>query len=148
MATYHMKFLNETNDWWHFGVYQTFPKSTGLESVVWKEEGLPTNSQVEIHLKMAYGVSITNFDGNNVSSRQTVGVRLGSGYQVITTNDIIGIDSTPISNNEPEDIIALTNNTDPATPVDVGFAWSGSIIASHSAVGGKQASNYQVHPKY
>ena len=144
-TTYYMKFVNQTSDGWHFGVYQTFPDAVGLESVVWKEEGVPTGGQVQISWTMDYGVSITNFDGKNVSAKQIVSAKLGNGYQVVISDDIIGISPTPISS-QPADIVALINKTNPATPVNMGFALSGSIIASHSsAVGG---SNYQVHPKY
>ena len=148
MTTYYMKFVNQTNDWWHFGVYQTFPESPGLESVVWKEEGVPTGGQSEISWKMDYGVSITNFNGKNVAAKQIVSANLGCDYQVITKDGIIGIDSAAISTSEPADIIALTNNTNPATPVDMGFALDGAIIAFNGNVGGKQSSNYQVHSKY
>ena len=82
-TTYYMKFVNQTKDGWHFGVYQTFPDAAGLENVVWKEEGVPINGQVQISWTMDYGVSITNFDGKNVSAIQIVSAKLGNGYQVV-----------------------------------------------------------------
>ena len=148
MSTYNLKFVNSSNDWWHFGVYQTFPDAPGLESIVWRENGLPTGSQAEIHWNMDYGVSITNFDGANVSAVQTISAQLGETYQVVIKDGITGIDSTPIAAGGPPDIVSLKNNTTPAKAIDMGFALNGSIIAAQKAVGGQQSSNYQVHPKY
>ena len=147
-TTYYLKFVNQTNNWWHFGVYQKFPKAAGLDSVVWREEGVPTNGVAEINWSEDYGVAITNFDGKNVTAKQNVDAKLGSVYNVVTKDDIIGIEAAPISTNKPCDIIALANNTNPATPVNMGFTVNGSIIAYHSNVGGRQSSNYQVHSKH
>ena len=148
VTTYYLKFVNLTNDWWHFGAYQTFPDAPGLESVIWKEYGLPTNGQVQIHWNMEYGVAITNIDGRNVSALQIVSAQLGEMYQVITRDGITGIDSNPIFTGGRSDIVSLRNNTSPAKDIDMGFALDGSIIAAQKDVGGQQQANYQVHPKY
>ena len=148
MTTYYMKFINSTKDWWHFGVYQTFTDSLGLDSVIWRDEGLPNDAHVVIQWEMNYGVALTEFGGNRYSTIQVVDASLGDTYQVISRDDITGISSDPLHTGGSHDIIGLKNNTYPAESVDIGFALSGAVIGAQRNVGGQQQIYYQVNPKY
>ena len=130
------------------GFTQKYPNSPGLESIVWRENGLATGGQSEINWTMNYGVAITNFEGSNVTASQIVSGKLGNTYQVIIKDGITGIDSSPIASDGPASIVKLQNNTAPAKKVDMGFSLDGDIITAQKDVGGKQASNYEVHPTY
>lgn len=149
MTTYYMEFVNDSEDWWHFGVYQEYPDGAGLDSVVWQEQGVPNEGgKAIIHWEMDYGVSITDFIRDNVQASQTVPAQLGNTYQVIIRDNITGIDPTPISTGGNPSIVTLKNNTSPAKSIDMGFALSEKLIAAQPSVGGQQSSNYQVHPVY
>ena len=51
----------------HFGVYQHYPSSPGLKSVVWQVRGLGPGATNKVTWHLKYGVAITDWDHNDKS---------------------------------------------------------------------------------
>ena len=148
---YEIQFKNSSNNAYHFGVYQDYPKSPGLKSVVWQVRGLPKNSRNKITWQMNYGVAIAGWDKNDesYSGLQIVPAELGKAYQVnIQQVNIPGIDHHPVQTDnhlESTNQIKLHNNT--SQKFDLGFALDGNLIAVTPSCG-NQWANFIVHPSY
>ena len=150
---YEIQFKNSSNNAYHFGVYQDYPKSPGLKSVVWQVRGLPPNSRNKVTWQMNFGVAIAGWDVNDesFSGLQIVPAELGKAYRVaIQQVNIPGIQTDPIAlpvveaSLEPNQI-KLHNDT--SQKFDLGFAVDGNLIAVTPSCG-NQWANFNVHPSY
>ena len=149
---YEIQFKNSTNSAYHFGVYQDYPQSPGLQSLVWQERGLGPNSVNKVTWKMQYGVAIAAWDENEkaYSGLQIVNASLGSAYQVtLLEGSIPSIDPTPLETEGlsrlSADQIKLHNNTNKT--FDLGFSVDGSLITATRSTG-NQWANFIAHPVY
>ena len=146
---YEIQFRNKSTSPYHFGVYQKYPTSPGLKSLVWQVRGLGPGANNKVDWKMEYGVAIADWDQNDqcYSGQQIVDAQLGNAYKVkIEEGDIPSIDPTPVAGEQlTDDQIKLTNAT--SRELDLGFAVGGNMIAATSARG-NQTANFIVHPTY
>ena len=148
MTSYEIQFKNNSTSAYHFGVYQDYPTSPGLKSVVWQVRGLPSRSTNKVDWKMDYQVAIADWDQNeqSYSGQQIVDAQQGNAYQVtIQEGDIPAIDPSPSSAPTSKDQIKLLNAT--SRELDMGFAVDGNLIAVTSARG-NQTANFIIHPTY
>lgn len=148
MTTYSMEFVNNSDCWWHFGVYKEFPEASDLDAVVWQEQGVPNGgARARIDWKINYGVAMTEFiKQRNVEALQMVRAQLGNTYEMVTREGITGINSTPIATDGPPNVVSLKNNAEDS--VNIGFALDNSVIAALKDMNGLQLCNYQVNSKY
>ena len=151
MATnYTVRFKNSTQNAYHFGIYQKFPESPGLDSIAWQVRGLGPGATNRADWAMDYDIAIADWDANEnkYSGTQFKPAQLGQVYSVITVQgDIPTIQPTPTGTTSPG-LIKLMNNTDPAQPVTMGFAVSGKLIAAERGVSAGATTIFSVHPTY
>lgn len=132
-AKYEIQFENKTNSAYYFGVYQEYPRSTGLNSVVWQLRGLPPRSTNKATWSTHYGVAIADWDenGDDYSGLQIIDAQPGNIYHVeVDCGDIPVINPLPTSvEGVPvaSDQIKLCNRT--RRDVKLGFAINGCLVA-------------------
>ena len=130
---YEIQFENRTDSAYHFGVYQEYPRSTGLNSVVWQLRGLPPRSTNKATWSANYGVAIADWDenGSDYSGLQIVDAQPGNIYHVeVDCGDIpvinplpASVEGVPVASNQ----IKLCNRT--SRDVKLGFAINGYLVA-------------------
>ena len=149
MATeYHVQLVNSTKEAYHFGIYQTFPDSPGLQSVAWQIARLGHGAEETVSWKLEYSVAITNWDAskNAYRGKQISPAELKKTYEVKTVDgDIPDINDDPIGG-AADGHIKLANNT--KEPLKMGFGIDGKLLVIQDGVHPGETSEFYVHPKY
>ena len=151
MATsYTLRFVNSTQNPYHFAVYQKYPNSPGLDSVAWQVRGLGPGATNRVDWTLDYQVAIADWDANagQFCGSQILSATLGQVYEVTTVQgDIPVINPTPIESTEPG-LIKLRNNTHPAQTLTMGFAIGNQLVAAEKGVDAGESVEFSVHPTY
>lgn len=152
---YSIKFINDTDENYYFGVYQAFPSSIGLKSIAWqvrrlpKRGSAPTTSQVS--WTMSYGIAIANWDQNEkeYTGTQQLDADLGNAYEVVSDGDFPNIDPKPTGTTSSGQILFKNNTKSPnAMDLDMGFTVAGNIIAIKPKIHPGEKTLFDVHPTY
>ena len=148
MATrYNVVFKNNTEEAYHFAIYQEFPDAPGLRSVVFQVRGVPSKGLSEATWDMKFETALTKSHPNadKWSTSQIQPADLQEKYEVrIVDKDVPSINPEPVGI-AGDRMILLKNTTKKA--LSVGFAIDGSLIGVQKVQEG-ETSEYYVHPTY
>jgi hypothetical protein len=146
-TTYNVRFLNNTEEAYHFAIYQAHPKAPGLKSVAFEVRRVPPNGKANATWDMTFGTAIADFDRNGEAwtGLQTRNAQLNKAYEVkLVDGDIPSITPSPVGSTDGG-IILLKNATN--RKLNVGFTIGGSLVGVQEVHGG-ETSEYYVHPTY
>ena len=151
MTSYSIECVNATSQAYHFGVYQKYPDSMGLTSVVWKERPVPPMGSIpstaSVDWVMSYGASISDFDKNNSTwtGEQVIAAELGKVYDIVSEGGVPMINPTPSGPTNPSQIV-IKNSTN--TVMNPGFALDYNLIAVKTGTDAGEQAQFSVHPTY
>ena len=148
MATrYNVVFKNNTEEAYHFTIYQEYPDSPGLGTLAFQVRGVPSRGRNDATWDMKFATAVIKWDtyNNKWSAIQIQHAELKNKYEVkMVQQDIPSIDPEPVDTTGDK-MILLKNATNKT--LNLGFAIDGALIAVQEAHGG-EIIKYYVHPTY
>lgn len=152
---YQIQLENNTDQSYHFAVYQKFPDSSGLKSLAWqvrrlaKKHSSPTTSTITWTLD--YGIAISQWDEDGKSYSGLLHQDASLGMEYVAYMDSDGdpdIDPHPQSTTEKGQVTFFNGNKPPKPQtLPLGFTVHGDIIAVQNTKPGESAQ-FHVHPTY
>ena len=150
MTHYTIHLANDTDTSYSFGIYQEYPDSPGLLSVVWKVKGLPAKGAAPtrdmVEWDMNYGLATTFKDSKDVfHAKQTIRADLGTTWQIAPdANGTAAIKSLAVAAKNPAQIVVKNNMGE---GISAGFTLADNLITVRIFHGGESV-NFFVHPTY
>ena len=148
MATqYNVLFKNNTEEAYHFAIYQEFPDAPGLRTLAFQVRGVPSEGTGVATWDMIFQTAVTKWDpdGEKFSGLQERSADLQKKYEVrMVDKDIPSINPEPVGI-AGDGIILLKNETNKT--LSLGFAIDRSLVGVQEVHAG-ETSEYYVHPTY
>jgi hypothetical protein len=151
MSTYYCNFVNNTNQTWTMGVYQTLPSTAGLDSVSWLQSAAPVGGNTGVQWNVTYNVALADYQqvgGIGVyKASQVLSANLGTVWDIVTTGGVqqLVADTSGQIQPEPDEILILNQSNLLANP-GIGMSGQGSVY-KHEVLGGADAQ-FVVTPTY
>jgi hypothetical protein len=147
MATYYIDFENQTDQVWTMGVYQTFPDSPGLDSVVWKQTTAPPDGSTGVSWEITYNSVLANyqqFGGLGVyKSSQTKETVLGKKWKIVMSQNV---QQLILDGDFTEGELLISNQSGLLASPGIGMSGTGSAFKQNIVSG--SAAQFKVTPTY
>ncbi len=145
---YTCDFENDTKETWTFCVYQTFPQSTGIQSVAWKQTTVPKSGNSGVEWEISYQACILNYrqsSGKGVyKASQSLPTELGDKWKVIFEDNVQQLSQ---DGSAPSKNMVLIHNQS-SRLADLGIGMDGDVAAVKPGVYSDNDAQFVVEPTY
>jgi hypothetical protein len=151
MSVYYVDFVNNTDETWVFGVYQTIPEMTpkNLENVSWKQSTVPRGGRSGVRWTINYNVLLADYQQSGgigvYYASQTLTTTLGKAWEVVYQDNVQQLQERSGTVPPPDSVTIYNASGLPANP-GIGMDGAGTVYKKNLL--GNLTAVFQVTPTY